>query len=243
MSKDHTPLTDMKDESAAAGSDPKTRVILTVLLVLWLITLAALVGVGWKAYFSEKNKSQTLAQQVALACENGEFGPGFSAEDQEALCSNADKVIEQQGEIQDDEVQEEEIQEAEIQDPEIPDVELQELERQNPEVQDAESQDPEAQESEEQNPETQDEENQDPEAQDNEVQDPEIQEDEKQDDENQDPEVQDEEVQDPEIDDADPASPYTFSFTFTVQGNGITPAQTYTVTCNSGTGACTVTPA
>jgi hypothetical protein len=245
------PIDDMKHESADSGKDPKTRTILAVLLALWLVTLAALVGVGWSAYFDEKNTSQTLAQQIAFACENGDFGPGFSDEDQAALCSNADKVIEDQGEIQDDEVQEEEIQEPEIQNPEIqnpeiPDLELQDAEKQEPETQNPETQDAEVQEAEEQNPETQDEETQDPEAQEQESQEPEVQEDEKQDEEIQEPEVQneeiqDEEVQDPEVDDPDPASPYTFTFQFTIPATVTRPAQTYTVTCNSGTGACSVT--
>lgn len=245
------PIDDMKHESADSGKDPKTRTILAVLLALWLVTLAALVGVGWSAYFDEKNTSQTLAQQIAFACENGDFGPGFSDEDQAALCSNADKVIEDQGEIQDDEVQEEEIQEPEIQNPEIPDLELQDAEKQEPETQNPETQDAEAQEAEEQNPETQDEETQDPEAQEQESQEPEVQEDEVQEDEKQDEEIQepevqneeiqDEEVQDPEVDDPDPASPYTFTFQFTIPATVTRPAQTYTVTCNSGTGACSVT--
>lgn len=72
--KNHSPLEEMKSESAQSAKDPKTRALLAALLALWLVTLAALVGVGWYAYFDQKDKSQSLAQQVALACESGDFG-------------------------------------------------------------------------------------------------------------------------------------------------------------------------
>lgn len=179
MSEDLT-LEDLKQESSERGKDPKTRYLLIILLTLWLVTLSALVGIAWGAYFGEKEKTLTLAEQIAFACANGNFGPGISPEDEKALCENAQEVIEEN----DPELQENEIQEAEIQDPEI----------QDPEIQDPEIQDPENQQ-----PENQDTETQDPEEQDGEIQDPEIQ-----DEEIQNPEIQDEETQDPEIDDPDP---------------------------------------
>ena len=74
MSEKSSPLEEMKSESAQQAKDPKTRALLAALLALWLVTLAALVGVGWYAYFDQKDKSQSLAQQVALACESGDFG-------------------------------------------------------------------------------------------------------------------------------------------------------------------------
>ena len=77
----------MQKEPAQKGKDSPTRVILIILLVLWLITFAALLGVSWKAYFSEKEgAAQTLAQQIAFACKNGTFGPGISDEDVKAMC-------------------------------------------------------------------------------------------------------------------------------------------------------------
>jgi hypothetical protein len=238
MPEGPSPIEDLKSEATQKSKDPQTRRLLIGLLALWLLTLAALLIIAWSAYFSAKDdaktsaqQSQTLAQQIALACKSGDFGPGFSDEDQSALCSNAKKVIQDQGEIQDDEIQESEIQDPEIQNPEPNDPEIQDPERQDPELQQGEIQEPEIQ---------------DPELADNEVQDDEKQDDEIQDPENQDPEIQDDEtqdpeIQDPEIDDPDPASPYNFSFNFTVPGNGLGQTDhTYRVTCNSGTGECTV---
>jgi len=243
MPDSQSPIDDLKTEATEKSKDPNTRRLLLGLVALWLLTLAALLVIAWSAYFRAKDdaktsekQSQTLAQQIGMACESGDFGPGFSDEDQAALCSNADKVIEDQGEIQDDEVQESEIQEPEIQNSEIQDPEPNDPERQDPELQQGETQDPEIQ-----DPELADEELQDEEKQDDEVQDDEKQDAEIQDPEDQDPEIQDDEIQDPEVDDPDPASPYTFSFIFTVPGNGLgQPANTYRVTCNSGTGECTV---
>src|SRR6478609_3573760 len=223
MPDSQSPIDDLKTEATEKSKDPNTRRLLLGLVALWLLTLAALLVIAWSAYFRAKDdaktsekQSQTLAQQIGMACESGDFGPGFSDEDQAALCSNADKVIQDQGEIQDDEVQESEVQEPEIQ---------------NSEIQDPEPNDPELEDDELQDEEKQDDEVQDDEKQDAEIQDP----------EDQDPEIQDDEIQDPEVDDPDPASPYTFSFIFTVPGNGLgQPANTYRVTCNSGTGECTV---
>lgn len=44
-----TPIEEMKVESASSGKDPKTRAILIALVVLWLVTLAALVGFAFKS--------------------------------------------------------------------------------------------------------------------------------------------------------------------------------------------------
>lgn len=85
-------LEEIKAESSDKGKDPATRRILIVLVVLWLLTLAGLVGVGWKAYFNEKEKSQTLAQQISLACRSGDLGPGLDSDDEKQLCSNAQEV-------------------------------------------------------------------------------------------------------------------------------------------------------
>lgn len=99
MNEHLAPVEDLTQESAKRGKDRKTRRILDGLVALWLITLAALVGVAWNGYFDQKNEALTLAQQIDAACASGDFGPGVNATDQEALCSNAQKVIDnnQQG--------------------------------------------------------------------------------------------------------------------------------------------------
>jgi hypothetical protein len=154
----------------------RTRTYLTALLGLWLLTFAALVVVAWNAYFKEKDKALTLAQQIIIACEEGNLQPdsipdptrGLSAEERKVLCSNAKKVVEQN----DPELQDDEIQEPEIQDPEFQDPEFQNPEKQNKEIQDPEIQDPEVQDPEEQDPEIQDQEIQDPEIDDPDPNDP-----------------------------------------------------------------------
>lgn len=93
-SHSQSPIDDLKDESALKAKDPKTRRILFAVVVLWLLTLAGLLVIAWSAYFSEKAKTQTLAQQIAHACEFKTFGPEFDEDDQTRLCENADKVIE-----------------------------------------------------------------------------------------------------------------------------------------------------
>ena len=170
----HHTIDELKEIASDRGKDPRTRKALTIVLVLWLLTLLAFAGVTWNAYFSEKEKSQTLAQQIAFACESGNFGPDISPQYQKALCDNAKAVIAQQGEIQEGEIQEPEIQDSETQDPEYQQDEIQDKEIQNPEDQNSERQDSESQEDEEQEPEIQDEETQDPEIQEPENQDPEI---------------------------------------------------------------------
>lgn len=88
------PLEDLTQISAKRGKDPKTRKYLVVLLVLWLLTLAALVGVAWNAYFTEKAKSLTLAQQITSACTSGNFGDDMPPEEQKQLCTDAESVVE-----------------------------------------------------------------------------------------------------------------------------------------------------
>jgi hypothetical protein len=175
---DHQQFEEMKAESSRRGKDPKTRKLLVLVLVLWLITLIALVVVWMNAYFNEKAKTLTLAEQVALACAQGDLGPGLdpddlnpglSPEDEKVLCENAEKVIENSGEIQEGEVQESEIQEDEIQEDEIQEREIQEREIAN-----AERQDEEVQQDEEQEREIQDDEIQNEEIQDDEIQNEEI---------------------------------------------------------------------
>lgn len=83
----------MSRDAVKQSKDPKTRRILTLVVVLWVLTLIAALGLAWRAYFQEKEKSQTLAEQISAACDNGHFGPGLSKEDESKLCSNAEKVI------------------------------------------------------------------------------------------------------------------------------------------------------
>src|SRR4051812_38830936 len=94
MPDKQTPIDALKHESAANAKDPKTRLILIALAAALLISLIALMAISWNAYFSEKAKSRTLAQQIAFACENNRFGPGLDTNDEKRLCENADKVIE-----------------------------------------------------------------------------------------------------------------------------------------------------
>jgi hypothetical protein len=147
---DTQPVDGLVHELESRRKADRTRKIVYVLIALWLGTLAALVVVAWNAYFSEKNKALTLAQQVAVACSSDnkipdrnrtDFGYYLSPEEEKVLCTNAKRVINQN----DPELQEGEIQEPEIQEPEIQEPEIQNKEKQDPEVQDPEIQDPEIQ--------------------------------------------------------------------------------------------------
>lgn len=164
---------DMKQKAYDGSADPKTRRRLVALSILLVISLVALVAQGWWYGIRQKKDAETLAQQIAMACEKGDFGLDFSQEDEEVLCENAEKVIEENDpELQDEEIQEREIQEPEIQEPEVQDPEDQNRETQDPETQDSETQDAEDQEPEIQEPEIQDEEKQEEEIQDPEIDDP-----------------------------------------------------------------------
>lgn len=164
---------EMKHRAEQQGVDPRQRKRFIVVCILLALSLIAMVSAGIWAWNVQRNKAVTLAQQIKLACDTGEFGEGFSREDEEALCKNAEKVIESNDpELQDEEIQEREIQEQEIQEPEIQEPEDQNRESQDPESQDAETQDAEDQEAEEQEPEIQDPENQDPEIDDPDPNDP-----------------------------------------------------------------------
>lgn len=95
MKSTHDPIDEIKREASAKGKDSRTRRILTAILILWLTTLIALIGVGWNAYFGEKERAQTLAQQIAAACETGSFGPGLTTTEEDDLCDTAEQVIEE----------------------------------------------------------------------------------------------------------------------------------------------------
>ena len=163
-------MNDLEEHELLEAQPPsRTRRVAIILLVLWLITAVALAIVAWNAYFKEKDTSQTLAEQIRLACERGQPGviEGLSVEETRVICGNAKEVLEEDDpELQEGEIQESEIQEPEIQDPEIQDPEDQNRETQDAETQDAETQDAEEQEPEIQEPEIQDEETQDPEKDD-----------------------------------------------------------------------------
>lgn len=94
------PVDDLVKRSALKGKDPQTRHYLYVALALWLVTLAALVIVAWTSYFHEKEQTQTLAQELNSACDSGEFGPGISTERQQRLCATAEKVVDDDVEIE-----------------------------------------------------------------------------------------------------------------------------------------------
>lgn len=212
-------------DSVREGRDPKTRLLILILSTLAVLSLvAALIAVwyGWSKSRESAISGAKLGEQVRLACANPEV-----RKDLGDICGHAKEVAEgQDPEIQDSEIDDPEIQERELQEPEI-----QDPEKGNPEPNDPDPNDPESQDAEVQDAEAQEAEEQDAEVDDSDPNDP---------DPTDDPDPNDPENQDPEVDDPDPASPYTFSFTFTVPGNGNQPGTTYTVTCNSGTGNCTV---
>lgn len=86
---DESPIRELKEEAVNQGRDPRTRAVLYGVCALWLLTLVALIAIGWNAYFDEKDTSQSLAQQVSLACRSGDLDTA----DQKALCEDAEKVI------------------------------------------------------------------------------------------------------------------------------------------------------
>lgn len=92
MNDNTSPMDDIKGASSQRGKDPLTRRLLLILLILWLLTVVAFLGLAWNAYFSEKATSQSLAEQITVACKSGDFGPGLSEEDEHALCTKAEKV-------------------------------------------------------------------------------------------------------------------------------------------------------
>jgi hypothetical protein len=89
MTEDTPHIRELKESAVNEGRDHKSRLILVIVGALWLLTLGVLGAVTWNAYFDEKEKSQTLAQQVAAACERGDLEKA----DQKELCEDAEKVI------------------------------------------------------------------------------------------------------------------------------------------------------
>jgi hypothetical protein len=93
---DKSQVSEMAVEPAHRGKDLSSRSILIVLVALWaLLTIGMLIFV-WKYAFEQKDSAQTLAQQIAFACKSGDFGPGITEANEEAICSNAQKVIKDQ---------------------------------------------------------------------------------------------------------------------------------------------------
>lgn len=88
------PVEEMAIVPTKEGKDTNSRRWLYLAIIVWLITLAVLIGVSWNAYFNEKDKSQTLAEQIQVACASGRFNKEFSSANQSVLCNNAQKVIE-----------------------------------------------------------------------------------------------------------------------------------------------------
>lgn len=93
---DKSQVSEMAVEPAHRGKDFSSRSVLLILVVLWaLLTIGMLIFV-WKYAFQQKDNAQTLAQQIAFACKSGDFGPGITEANEEAICSNAQKVIKDQ---------------------------------------------------------------------------------------------------------------------------------------------------
>lgn len=90
---DKSAVSEMAVEPSHKGKDAPTRSILIALVVLWVILFVGLLIFAWNAYFQQKDAAQTLAQQIALACKSGDFGPGITQANQDAMCSNANEVI------------------------------------------------------------------------------------------------------------------------------------------------------
>lgn len=88
---------DIVKEPAKKGKDPRTRKILITLLILWLLTLVLFAGSLWRSYAKEKARTHTLAEQITLACKNGDFGPGVSKADERSMCSNANDIVDNGG--------------------------------------------------------------------------------------------------------------------------------------------------
>lgn len=213
----------IRDHAVAESADHRSRRLILILGIVAALSMLSTVVFGYLAWRNAKDRADAgaqVAEQLRRLC----------AEQQEVrfenrnLCENAQQVVDNDPEIQDQEIDDP--------DPNDPDP-VNDPDPDDPEVQDPESQDRERQDAEEQEGEVQDDEVQDGDPDDPDPNDP---------DPTDDPDPNDPDPDDPDPDDPDPASPYEFSFTFTIPGsNPAEPDRTYTVTCNSGTGNCTVT--
>lgn len=96
MAPDRSPVSDMAVEPAHKGKDTPSRKLLLTLVVLWGLLTAAMLIFVWQYAFQQKDNAQTLAQQLDYACRSGDFGPGINEADEDAMCSNAKKVIKDQ---------------------------------------------------------------------------------------------------------------------------------------------------
>lgn len=93
MAADKSTVEEMAIEPTHKGKEVPSRAILIVLVAMWgALTIGMLILV-WQYAFQQKDAAQTLAQQLAYACESGEFGPGIDAATEKAMCSNAEEVI------------------------------------------------------------------------------------------------------------------------------------------------------
>lgn len=90
---DKSPVSQMAVEPSHKGKDVPSRAILIALAVLLVGLLTSTLVLAWNGYFKQKDAAHTLAQQIAYACKSGDFGPGVTEANQEAMCSNAQKVI------------------------------------------------------------------------------------------------------------------------------------------------------
>lgn len=219
MTNEHTER--IRDHAVAESKDPRTRLIILILGIIIVLSMLTTVVVGYIAWREAKDNALTgaeLAEQLTRVCaEQGQL-----EYDNRNLCEKAERVADDEPEIQDREIDDPDPNDPDpVNDPDPDDAEVQ-----DPEVPDAEHQDSEEQEGEVQEDEVQDTESDDPDPNDPDPTD--------------DPDPNDPDPNDPDPDDPDPASPFIFSFTFVVPGdNPAEPDRTYTVTCNSGTSQCT----
>lgn len=213
----------IRDHAVAESRDPRSRRIILILGIIAALSMLTTVVFGYLAWREAKDNALAgaqLAEQLRRVCEE----QGQLEYDNRNLCANAERVAEDEPEIQDSEIDDPDPNDPDpVNDPDPNDPEVQ-----DPEIPDAERQDAEQQEAEEQEGEVQDGEVDDPDSNDPDPVD--------------DPDPNDPDPDDPDPNDPDPASPYDFTFTFVIPGdNPAQPDRTFTVTCNSGTGNCTVT--
>lgn len=96
MAPDKSTVSEMAVEPSHKGKDVPSRSILIVLVVLWALLAIGMLVLAWNYAFQQKDAAQTLAQQLAYACDSGDFGPGIDEATEKAMCSNADDVIKDQ---------------------------------------------------------------------------------------------------------------------------------------------------
>jgi hypothetical protein len=203
---------ELKEHAYDVSPNRRTRRWMVALAIITALSFLTAVTAGYYAWRNAHNEA-LAGKQLAEQLRRLCDQNGTVEFENRNLCKNAKEVVKDGAEIQDKEIDDP--------DPNDPDP-----------VDDPDPNDPDPK----NDPEKQDQEVQDDETQDSDPNDPDPVDDPDPDD----PDPDDPDPNDPDPDDPDPASPYDFTFQFTVPGPGGSPGTTYTVTCNSGTGACTV---